>query len=194
MVSYWSCQHGRTCCPIQNTNNFFLFLSLCNWCNWHLSTNVLLEQCQDLYISGKNASSTNRLGKLTGSTNNHISRIFFMLTAPRYWREIVSSTNVLAHYRRKCLVSSTYPLRRTLCIHSAGVSGNENVLLSRWQPNKKKKEHHLPWSQINTQNLPHPPPPPPNPLISHYPLPLTWSSILEMTALVLESLYHTAKK
>jgi hypothetical protein len=35
----------------------------------------------------------------TGSTNNHISRIFFMLAAPIFWWEMVSSTDVLVPYK-----------------------------------------------------------------------------------------------
>jgi hypothetical protein len=35
----------------------------------------------------------------TGSTNNDIPWIFFMLAAPIYWWEIVSSTNVFGRYK-----------------------------------------------------------------------------------------------
>jgi hypothetical protein len=45
----------------------------------------------------------------TGSTNNHISRIFFMLAAPIYWWEMVSSTNELVCYKGNLNVSSTLP-------------------------------------------------------------------------------------
>jgi hypothetical protein len=50
----------------------------------------------------------------TGSTNNHISRIFFMLAAPIYWWEMVSSTNVLVHYKGNLNVSSTLPIQQAI--------------------------------------------------------------------------------
>jgi hypothetical protein len=48
----------------------------------------------------------------TGSANNHISRIFFMLAAPIYWWEMVSSTNVLVRYKGNLNVSSTLPFKQ----------------------------------------------------------------------------------
>jgi hypothetical protein len=47
----------------------------------------------------------------TVSTNNHISRIFFTLAAPTYWWEMVSSINVLVHYKRNLNVSSTLAIQ-----------------------------------------------------------------------------------
>jgi hypothetical protein len=46
----------------------------------------------------------------TGSTNNHICLIFFMLAAPIYWWEMVSSTNELVRYKGNLNVSSTWPI------------------------------------------------------------------------------------
>jgi hypothetical protein len=48
----------------------------------------------------------------TGSTNNHISWIFFMLAAPIYWGELVSITNVLVHYKGNLNDSSTLPIQQ----------------------------------------------------------------------------------
>jgi hypothetical protein len=62
----------------------------------------------------------------TGRTNNHISRIFFMLAAPIYWWDMVSSTNVLAAH---CLFS------RPLPIQSAVASGKGNIFNTRWWQN-----------------------------------------------------------
>jgi hypothetical protein len=50
----------------------------------------------------------------TGSTNNHISRILFMLAAPIYWWEMVSSTNVLVCYKGNLNVSSTLPIQQAI--------------------------------------------------------------------------------
>jgi hypothetical protein len=50
----------------------------------------------------------------TDSTNNHISRIFFMLVAPIYWWEMVSSTNVLVRYKGNLNVSSTLPIQQAI--------------------------------------------------------------------------------
>jgi hypothetical protein len=51
---------------------------------------------------------------LTGSTNNHISRIFFKLAAPIYSREMVSSTNVLVCYKGNLNASSTLPIQQAI--------------------------------------------------------------------------------
>jgi hypothetical protein len=50
----------------------------------------------------------------TCSTNNHISRIFFMLAAPINWWEMVSSTNVLVRYKGNLNVSSTLPIQQAI--------------------------------------------------------------------------------
>jgi hypothetical protein len=50
----------------------------------------------------------------TGSTNNHISLIFFLLAAPIYWWEMVSSTNVLVRYKGNLNVSSTLPIQQAI--------------------------------------------------------------------------------
>jgi hypothetical protein len=91
--------------------NFFTFIT-------YGTTNILVlltlfHQC----IGGNSDSCTNILVPLIGkelqtvSTNNHISRIFFTLAAPIYWWEMVSSTNVLVHYKRNLNVSSTLPIQ-----------------------------------------------------------------------------------
>jgi hypothetical protein len=54
-----------------------------------------------------------------------------MLAEPRYWREMVSGANVLVHYRGSVMLAALTLFGRTLPIHSAGESGNGNVLLSR---------------------------------------------------------------
>ncbi len=43
----------------------------------------------------------------TGITNNHILRNFFILAASIHWWKMVSRTNVLVRYKRKCHVSRT---------------------------------------------------------------------------------------
>jgi hypothetical protein len=50
----------------------------------------------------------------TGSTNNHISLIIFLLAAPIYWWEMVSSTNVLVRYKGNLNVSSTLPIQQAI--------------------------------------------------------------------------------
>jgi hypothetical protein len=73
------------------------------------TTNILVLQ----YIGG-NMLLVTPIGKelQTGSTNNRISLIFFMLAAPIYWGELVSSTNVLVHYKGYLNVSSTLPTQQ----------------------------------------------------------------------------------
>jgi hypothetical protein len=75
------------------------------------------------------------IGKVlqTGSTNNHIFRIFFMLAAPIYWWEMVSSTNVLVRYKGNLNVSSL--LSRPLPKQSAVASGKGNRFSTRWRQN-----------------------------------------------------------
>jgi hypothetical protein len=53
-------------------------------------------------------------GLQTGSTNNHISRIFSVLAAPKYWWEMVSSTNVMVRYKGNLNVSSTLPIQQAI--------------------------------------------------------------------------------
>jgi hypothetical protein len=50
----------------------------------------------------------------TGSTNNHISRIFFLLAAPIYWWELVSSTNVLVRYKVNINVSRALQIQQAI--------------------------------------------------------------------------------
>jgi hypothetical protein len=50
----------------------------------------------------------------TGSTNNPISRIFFLLAAPIYWWELVSSTNVLVRYKVNINVSRALPIQQAI--------------------------------------------------------------------------------
>jgi hypothetical protein len=50
----------------------------------------------------------------TGTTNNHISWIFFILAAPIYWWEVVNSTNVLVRYKGNLIVSVTLPIQQVI--------------------------------------------------------------------------------
>jgi hypothetical protein len=78
----------------------------------------------------------------TGSTNNHISQIFFVhLVAP-----------IL--------------INRLMTKYCAGVSGNGNIINPRWRPNKKRNGHLSPRSKTNIYHLPTSRPP--LFLIGHY--------------------------
>ncbi len=66
------------------------------------------------YIGGNMLVSPIGKELQTDSTNYHISRIFFMLAAPIYWWEMVSSTNVLVHYKGNLNVSSTLPIQQAI--------------------------------------------------------------------------------
>jgi hypothetical protein len=48
----------------------------------------------------------------TSSTNNHISWIFFLLAAPIYWWEMVSSTNVLVRYKGNLNIGSALSIQQ----------------------------------------------------------------------------------
>jgi hypothetical protein len=73
-----------------------------------------LSICYHQYIGA--ADTVPPIGKelQTGSTNNHISRIFFMLAAPIYWWEMVNITNVLVRYKDNLNVSSTLPIQQAI--------------------------------------------------------------------------------
>jgi hypothetical protein len=45
----------------------------------------------------------------TGSTNNHISRIFFVFAAPMYLWDWLAAPVLMVHYKGDCHVSSTSP-------------------------------------------------------------------------------------
>jgi hypothetical protein len=66
-----------------------------------------------LFVTVKKCAKTGKEMQL-GSTKNHISRIFFMLSAPIYWWEMVSSTNVLVRYKGNFNVSSTLPIQQAI--------------------------------------------------------------------------------
>jgi hypothetical protein len=48
----------------------------------------------------------------TGSTNNHISQIFFVFAAPMYWLDWLAAPVLMARYTGDCHVSSTSPNRQ----------------------------------------------------------------------------------
>ncbi len=50
--------------------------------------------------------------KETGSTNNHISQIFFVFAAPLYWWDWLAAPVLMVHYKGDCHVSSTSPNRQ----------------------------------------------------------------------------------
>jgi hypothetical protein len=79
-----------------------------------LTTFSFLSICNNQYIGA--ADTVPPIGKelQTGSTNNHISRIFFMLAAPIYWWEMVNSTNVLVRFKDNLNVSSTLPIQQAI--------------------------------------------------------------------------------
>ncbi len=87
----------------------------------------------------------------TGSTNNHISQIFFVFAAPMYWWDWLAAPILMVRYKGDCHVSSTNDW--------AGVSGKGNRIIPRWRPNKKRKGHLSPWSETNIHHLPPSQPP-----------------------------------
>jgi hypothetical protein len=74
----------------------------------------------------------------TGSTNNHISQIFFVFAAPMYWWDWLAVPVLMVRYKGDCHVSSTSPDRQ-VDDYWAGVSGKENRIILKWRPNRKKK-------------------------------------------------------
>jgi hypothetical protein len=65
----------------------------------------------------------------TGRTNNHISQIFFILTAPIYWWKMVSCT-----YTTGVMLTAAIALfDRPVTIDLAGGSGKGNIINTRWR-------------------------------------------------------------
>ncbi len=62
----------------------------------------------------------------TGSTNNHIPRIFFVFAAPMYWWDWLAASILMVRYKGDCHVSSTSPNRRPCCV---GVPALDGVML-----------------------------------------------------------------
>jgi hypothetical protein len=71
----------------------------------------------------------------TGSTNNHISWIFFRLAAPIHWWEMISSTNVLVRYEGNLDVRSTLPIQQAIFYSISVASGKGNTFNTRWRQN-----------------------------------------------------------
>jgi hypothetical protein len=90
----------------------------------------------------------------TGTTNNHISQIFFVFAAPMYWRDWLAAQVLMVRYKGDCHVSSTSP-NRQVDDYWAGVSGKGNRSIPRWRPSKKRKGHLSPLSETNIYHLPH---------------------------------------
>ncbi len=118
---------------------------------WLMVEQALYHQCND----GTNTVPPLVMGMQSGSTNNHISQIFFVLAAPNVMVVLVSSTSTnSAVIRRIVMLAAPILIDRSMTNYCPGVSGNGNRINPRWRPNKKRNGHPSPGSRTNIYNLP----------------------------------------
>jgi hypothetical protein len=71
----------------------------------------------------------------TGSSNNHIFQIFFVLATPIYRWDWLVAPVLMVHYKGSVILVAPALIDRPMTIHRAGVSGKGNRIIPRWRPN-----------------------------------------------------------
>jgi hypothetical protein len=74
---------------------------------------------------------------LTGCTNNHIFQIFFVFAAPMDWWDWLAAPVLILVYKGIVMLAAPALINRSMTYYWVEVSGKGNIIIPRWQSNKK---------------------------------------------------------